>query len=191
MEKRVAGRYGLGSLGAALVGNPAVGAMVEHNRLLYADLCDPVRVCFGARQQHHRSSSSYWTYAAHARDALNVKSEVQRMRLHGELMANSQPLVADEILDAYPLAKHNGLLDVGGGDGSFLIEAGKRHSHLGLTLFDLPPVAERATQRFATLGLLGLGAGGGREFSRRSVATGVRHRVAGARGFTITTTMPP
>ncbi len=35
-------------------------------------------------------------------------------------MAASQPLVADEILDAYPFARHRCLLDVGGGDGSFL-----------------------------------------------------------------------
>jgi demethylspheroidene O-methyltransferase len=42
---------------------------------------------------------------------------------------------------------------VGGGDGSFLIAAGSRHKHLQLTLFDLPPVADRAAERFAALGL--------------------------------------
>jgi demethylspheroidene O-methyltransferase len=63
------------------------------------------------------------------------------------------PLVADEILDAYPLQKHRCLLDVGGGDGSFLIAAAARCEDLNLMLFDLPPVARRATQRFAALGL--------------------------------------
>jgi demethylspheroidene O-methyltransferase len=61
--------------------------------------------------------------------------------------------VSGEILDAYPLTRHPALLDVGGGDGSFLIEAGRRYSHLQLRLFDLPPVAGRASQRFHALGL--------------------------------------
>jgi len=35
-------RVGLGQLGAAMVGNEALKAMVEHHALLYADLEDPV-----------------------------------------------------------------------------------------------------------------------------------------------------
>lgn len=150
VEKRGAGRYGLGSLGAALVGNPAVGAMVEHNSLLYADLRDPVSLLRGEQQQ--TELEKYWSYTD-SRAKAPCKSTAQGAD-YTALMANSQPLVADEILDAYPLARHSGLLDVGGGDGSFLIEAGKRHAQLALTLFDLPPVAERASQRFASLGLL-------------------------------------
>ena len=171
VEKRGTGRYGLGSLGAALVGNPAVGAMVEHNRLLYADLHDPVSLLRGERRE--TELGKYWTYTA-APAGLRCGAELPAAGVdapgvdapgvdapgvdapgvdYTALMANSQPLVSDEILDAYPLARHAGLLDVGGGDGSFLIEAGKRHAHLALTLFDLPPVAQRAMQRFASLGL--------------------------------------
>ena len=69
------------------------------------------------------------------------------------LMANSQPLVAGEILDAHPMHKHRCLLDVGGGDGGFLLEAAKRCDHLKLMLFDLPAVAQRAGERFDALGL--------------------------------------
>ena len=58
-------------------------------------------------------------------------------------MAASQPLVADEILDACPLRRHRCLLDVGGGEGGFLISAA-RHPALRLMLFDLPAVAQRA-----------------------------------------------
>jgi len=149
VEKRVAGRYGLGSLGAALVGNPAVGAMVEHNRLLYADLHDPVGLLRGEQQQ--TELGKYWTYTdSPAKPRGNPDAPAGD---YTALMANSQSLVSDEILDAYPLNRHAALLDVGGGDGSFLIEAGKRHATLQLTLFDLPPVAARATQRFALLGL--------------------------------------
>jgi demethylspheroidene O-methyltransferase len=76
-----------------------------------------------------------------------------RITDYTSLMSNSQPLVSDEILDAYPLNKHRCLLDVGGGDGAFLIEAARRYKNLKVTLFDLPPVARRAAQRFESLGL--------------------------------------
>ena len=160
VEKRGAGRYGLGSLGAALVGNPAVGAMVEHNRLLYADLQDPVGLLRGERPQ--TELGKYWTYAtatpaAIATPAPSVPGEETGAPPadYTALMSNSQPLVSDEILDAYPLNKHARLLDVGGGDGTFLLEAAKRYAHLELTLFDLPAVAQRASRRFVSLGLCG------------------------------------
>jgi demethylspheroidene O-methyltransferase len=149
VEKRPSGHFGLGSLGAALVGNPAVGAMVEHHSLLYADLHDPVALLRGERTQ--TELSRYWTYSAS--DQSTAGWPDSRTSDYTTLMSNSQPLVSDEILDAYPLNKHRCLLDVGGGDGSFLIEAAKRYDHLQLILFDLPPVALRAERRFAALGL--------------------------------------
>jgi len=148
VERRPGDRFGLGSLGAALVGNPAVGAMVEHHSLLYADLHDPVRLL--RREMPETQLGKYWTYT--------VANESPRRLPDGRsgdytaLMSNSQPLVSHEILDAYSLAKHRRLLDVGGGEGGFLIEAGKRHPRLELQLFDLPPVAERARQRITSLG---------------------------------------
>jgi demethylspheroidene O-methyltransferase len=57
------------------------------------------------------------------------------------------------VLDAYRIGRHHRLMDVGGGDGSFLIAAGERAPKLKLTLFDLPPVAERARLRFDAAGL--------------------------------------
>ena len=41
-ERRGRDRFGLGPLGAAMLGNPGVAAMVEHHSMLYADLQDPV-----------------------------------------------------------------------------------------------------------------------------------------------------
>ncbi len=140
LDKRPADRFGLGSLGAALIGNPGVSAMVEHHSMLYTDLVDPVSLL--RREKPTTELSSYWTYGKGGSAAE-----------YTELMANSQPLVAGEILDAYPVAKHRCLLDVGGGDGSFLIEVAKRAPELQLRLFDLPPVAERAAQRFASLSI--------------------------------------
>ena len=105
--------------------------------------------------------AKYWTYTATEKPP----GQIARARTPADvrvndytadytaLMSNSQPLVSDEILDAYPLNKHRCLLDVGGGDGGFLIEAAKRYKSLRVTLFDLPPVAQRAAQRFESLGL--------------------------------------
>jgi demethylspheroidene O-methyltransferase len=156
LERRAASRVGLGALGAALVGNPGVGAMIEHHSLLYADLHDPVGLLRGEKGK--TELAKYWAYAASDAPAALGGNQVAA---YTALMSNSQPLVAGEILDAYPLNKHRCLLDVGGGEGSFLSEAGKRWPHLQLKLFDLPPVAERAAARFEALGL-----------SARAVATG-------------------
>ncbi len=68
-------------------------------------------------------------------------------------MAASQPLVAGEVLGAYRLRRHRCLMDVGGGEGAFLIHAARRARKLRLVLFDLPPVAARAKERLAAAGL--------------------------------------
>ncbi len=70
-------------------------------------------------------------------------------------MGASQALVARDILDAYPLNPHAHLLDVGGGEGAFAVEAARSAPRLHVTLFDLPPVAARAERRFAAEGLAG------------------------------------
>lgn len=68
-------------------------------------------------------------------------------------MSASQPLVAQQVLDACALHGYRCLLDVGGGQGRFLIAAGQRHPGLRLMLFDLPAVVASATAAFAAFGL--------------------------------------
>ncbi len=148
VSKRRGGAYGLGSLGAALVDNQAVAAMVAHHRMLYADLADPVALLRGAAPPTRLSA--YWAYA---RSAAPAAAASDRVGGYSALMATSQALVADEILDAYPVGRHRRLLDVGGGDGAFLQAAGAAVPGLQLALFDLPAVAERARARFAAAGL--------------------------------------
>jgi demethylspheroidene O-methyltransferase len=140
--------FGLGELGAAMVGNAAVAAMVEHHALLYKDLSDPVELLRGARKD--TQLSQYWPYAGTDRPA-NLDAE--RVAAYSDLMSASQPLIAEEVLDAYPLTRHRCLLDIGGGDGSFLVAAAARAPKLQLMLFDLPAVAERARLRFSGAGL--------------------------------------
>jgi len=55
-------RFGLADLGAALVGNPGIAAMIEHHALLYADLADPVALLRGQAQPTRLAG--YCPYAA-------------------------------------------------------------------------------------------------------------------------------
>ena len=61
VEHRGQGRFGLGQLGAAFLGNPGVAAMVEHHTLLYGDLHDPVALLRGERAG--TELGRYWAYA--------------------------------------------------------------------------------------------------------------------------------
>ena len=137
--------YGLGPLGGAMVDNPAVAAMVRHHAALYSDLADPAAL-FRAGQG---ALAGYWPYAgAESPAALGAEA----VAAYSELMAASQPLVAAEVLDAYDVRRHRMLMDVGGGDGRFLLAARERAPALRLLLFDLPAVAARAATRFESVG---------------------------------------
>jgi demethylspheroidene O-methyltransferase len=144
LERRGDARYGLGPLGAAMLGNPGIAAMVEHHAALYADLADPVALLRGDRSD--RKLSRYWPYAGEA-----APSELTRELVspYTALMSASQPMVAEMVLGAYSFARHRCLLDVGGGDGSFLIAAGRQAPTLELKLFDLPGVADIAREKLA------------------------------------------
>jgi demethylspheroidene O-methyltransferase len=76
------------------------------------------------------------------------------------------------VIDAYPITRHRCLLDVGGGDGSFLAAVADRAPALRLMLFDLPPVAARAADRFAALGLTPRVETAGGDFRRGPLPTG-------------------
>ncbi len=145
LERRGAGRYGLGELGAALRGNPGVTAMIQHHGLLYADLADPVALL---RQRRGATQlAQHWPYST----ATEPKAlSTDRVRRYTQLMSASQPLVSQDVLDAYDFARHQCLLDVGGGDGTFLAAVGARCPRLRLQLFDLPGVVAIADEKLAT-----------------------------------------
>lgn len=147
VESRGADRHALGPLGAALVGNPGVTAMIRHHGILYGDLADPLALLAGRADTELKR---YWTYAGKASPS---PAAPPRHADYSALMAASQAFVTAEILDAYPLRRHVRLLDVGGGDGAFLLAAAKAGPHLKLDLFDLPPVAALARRRIMEAGL--------------------------------------
>ncbi len=159
LSHRRGGRFGLGSLGAAMVGNTAVTAMVLHHRHLYTDLNDPVTLLRGSADA--TGLSRYWAYSGNA-DAAGLDD--YQVAEYTALMAASQSLVADEVLAAYRIGRHRCLLDVGGGDGSFLQAVAGRAPNLKLMLFDLPPVAEQARARLEAAGFAGRSTVAGGDF---------------------------
>ena len=147
-QRRSAGRYGLGSLGAALLGNPGVLSMIEHHAMLYSDLKDPVALLRGAAGPGQLAA--YWAYAGNGRPADLSREAIAP---YTALMAASQPMIAQQVLSAYSFSGHRCLLDVGGGDGSFIAEIAAHAPKLRCVLFDLPAVADRASERFRAVGL--------------------------------------
>ncbi|MEA3638489.1 MAG: methyltransferase [Lamprobacter sp.] len=140
-------RFGLGRHGAAMLGNPGIAAMVKHHRMLYRDLDDPLALLRGEKAV--TELGRYWAYASSVDPAQEGDASVSE---YSELMSISNAFVAGDLLDAYSLKTHRCLMDVGGGQGNFLLAAAERWPHLRIRLFDLPAVAARAEQRFDRLG---------------------------------------
>jgi demethylspheroidene O-methyltransferase len=147
VERRARGRYGVGTLGAALLGNPAVTTMVRHHALLYRDLASPVDLLRkpGAGTELRR----FWAYGSSGL-AAGPSEESAR---YSALMSASLSLVAYDVIEAYPPARHRRLLDVGGGEGAFLEIVATHAPRTALELFDLPPVAALAKERLERAGL--------------------------------------
>lgn len=130
------GRYALGGDGAALLGNPGVAEMIVHHDALYADLADPVALL--RRGGGGGQLAGYWPYS---------QGDSEAAARYSALMAASQPMIAEQVIRAYRFARHRHVLDVGGGEGAFLERVAAHYPNLTLSLFDLPPVAERARAR--------------------------------------------
>ncbi len=147
VERAGADRWALGEQGAALLGASGLLEMIAHHDRLYADLGDSV----GLLRRGEGALAGYWPYAVSDAPAAAGGAQVAG---YSALMAATQPAVAADLLDAYPVARHARLLDVGGGEGAFLEAAAARAPKLRLGLFDLPAVAERARERLGRAGLL-------------------------------------
>ena len=149
LESRSHQRFGLGALGVPLAMHPGIGAMVEHNHLLYRDMQDPLAFLNNAWQG---DMAEYWPYAHDAQAAERVAQE--KFSRYSDLMASSQEFVVQEILKSYYFEEHRCVLDVGAGKGRFASELALHAKHLKLKLFDLPPVLELAKATFQSKGLI-------------------------------------
>jgi demethylspheroidene O-methyltransferase len=113
----------LGMHGAALLGQPWIMRFIVHH---------PVALLSGAHQPHHLKS--FWNYG----------DDPKSKAAYTSLMAASQAAVSGEILRVYDFSRHHTVMDVGGGDGSFLRALTKQYPSLGRQLFDLPAVIDIA-----------------------------------------------
>lgn len=139
VRRRRDGLFGLGEMGAALLANPSVFAMIRHHRVLYADLHDLAGLLAGRSSE--TGLARFWAYGPEA--------GAGGAGAYSELMAETQSLIAEEIIRVARLGRYRSLMDVGGGLGAFISRAGARHARLSLHLVDLPAVAELAARRLA------------------------------------------
>ncbi|MEM1436305.1 MAG: methyltransferase [Pseudomonadota bacterium] len=128
--------YEIGMLGAALLGNPGVRAMVRHHHYLYADLLAPDAL---VRDPTFRGElQRYWAYADGAADQPAAVADYSR------LMADSQSFIATQVLHVLDLGGYRQLVDLGGGHGVFAASALAANPQLAATVFDLPAVVADA-----------------------------------------------
>jgi demethylspheroidene O-methyltransferase len=147
LQRRRDHRISLGPHGAALIGNPWIASFIAHHDHFYRDMSDPVALLAG---QDETELQKYWAYACAERPAV---LEADAVLAYTRLMSASQPPVAMEVLDAFSFAGAKVLMDVGGGDGSFIAAAAQRHPGLRFIHADLAAVSELARQRLGALGL--------------------------------------
>ncbi len=139
----------LGRHGAALKAHPWLYSMVKHHKLLYRDLEDPVVMLRNRNTTGHLAA--FWPYAeggAHSRPS------AQDAENYSRLMAQSQAAIANDVIDSYPFARHEKVLDVGGGEGAFLETLLTRETKVRGMIFELPEVAARAEARLSQAGLM-------------------------------------
>ncbi len=77
----------------------------------------------------------------------------EKARIFDAAMVGIHGRESSAILDSYDLSGVGLLADIGGGNGSQIIEILNKYSHMQGILFDLPHVVERATERIQTAGL--------------------------------------
>lgn len=142
LTEQVGDVWTLGTRGAAMSTSPGVAEMIAHHRLLYADLADPLAMLRGGGPGR---LAALWRYDGTADPA--------DMASYSALMAASQPMVAEQALAAYGFGRHRAMLDIGGGLGAFAETVCRATPGLSAAVFDLPPVAARASARFAGLDL--------------------------------------
>ena len=129
------GYWMVGELGASVLGNPAVADMVKHHAVLYRDLADPLAIL---RHRDKTGLRDYWSYVPGGRQT------DQGHREYSQLMSSSLALIADHILDTYPLDAYSSLVDVAGGTGNFARIVKKRYPDISATVLDLPEVVTEA-----------------------------------------------
>ncbi|MDM7941692.1 MAG: methyltransferase [Hydrogenophaga sp.] len=150
LERRGGARYGLGRMGAPVVAHAGIRDMVEHNAVLYDDMRDPLALL---RDPNAARMHAWWPYTEDPAGQPQAPAPGEQFARYSSLMSTSQRFVIEELLASYSFAEHRVVLDVGGGMGGWVSALARRHPHLQLQLFDLPPVAALASEQVQRQGL--------------------------------------
>jgi demethylspheroidene O-methyltransferase len=129
----------LGEAGAPLSANAGAMAMIRHHHLLYTDIADPLKLLAKNRIEE-TALSAYWTYAS-------KDDSTDGATGYSALMAATQPMVSQQIIDAYDFTGHKRMLDIGGGSGAFTAAIAATAPNLQFGIFDLPDVITEARKR--------------------------------------------
>lgn len=140
VRRRRDGRYALGRKGAALLGVPGLQLMVRHHRLFYRDIADPVALLRGETETE---LARFWPYVS----AGEKDESPDAAQAYSQVMAETQALVAEDVLQAVDFRGLTRLMDVGGGTGRFIEAVAASHPDLSFDLVDLPAVIDAAAGR--------------------------------------------
>src|SRR6056297_1848541 len=143
LKRRQIGRFALARRGAALLGVPGLEAMIRHHRAFYADMADPVALLRG---EGETELARFWPYVFGTGG--DIAPDVAER--YSDLMAQSQVLVAEDVLRMIPLRGVRRLMDVGGGSGVFVSHVARRYPQMALSVFDLPEVIPDARKRLGS-----------------------------------------
>ena len=162
--------WALAQRAAPLVDNVGLKALIHHHALVYRDLADPVAILRKTGAEHPPTEvREFFPYGDVAQPQAFDRATVTP---YSGLMSDTLPPLALDILDAYDFGRHSVLLDVGGGQGTFLGYALERHAHLRGMLFDLPAVTELAAGHLGGKGLAARVALHGGNFHADELPTG-------------------
>ncbi|MEO1045519.1 MAG: methyltransferase [Pseudomonadota bacterium] len=150
VESPIPNGWTLGVAGAPLSSNPGALAMARHHQLLYEDITDLLALLRDDRKSETRLSA-FWTYAA--KEETNEDGKPHSAAEYSELMAATQPMVAQQIINRYAFSRHGRMLDIGGGSGAFAATVAEVAPDLELGIADLPDVMPSTEARLAELGL--------------------------------------
>lgn len=143
LKKRRDSTFKLTRLGAAIKGVRGLDKMILHHKIFYRDLIDPVKLL---NENFDTELRNFWKYVPSTK-----KITKEEAKNYSELMGVSQYIVAEETLNLVKLNGFQKLLDVGGGNGTFILEVMKLYPNLTLGVFDLPSVIEETKIKISHL----------------------------------------
>ena len=120
----------------------AITHLGEERYQAWGDLMHNVRT--GEIAFNHVFGMGMWEYYA---------QHPEQAKLFDQAMANLVAVSNAAVLASYPFSTIDNLVDVGGGDGSFIISLLQANPQMKGVLLDLPHVAEQAKERIADANL--------------------------------------